>query len=127
MDRDAPPIGWDDLPALQARWVALVNADLAVLRRLTFEIGDVRVRFQRVPPAADAGDAGHGAARPSQSLGGAAPSRHQDAAHALAFGGENAGYSSGEEEFVKLCREAVFVVRGCTYCDDLITGSYLKS
>jgi hypothetical protein len=22
---------------------------------------------------------------------------------------------------------AVFVVRGCTYCDDLITGSYLKS
>lgn len=82
MDRDASPIGWDDLPALQARWVAHRNADLAVLRRLTFEIGDVRVRFQRVPPAADAGAAGHGAARPSQSLGGAAPSRHQDAAHA---------------------------------------------
>jgi hypothetical protein len=89
MHRDPSPIGWDDLPALQARTVALCNADLVVLRRLIFQIGDVRVRFQWTPPAADAAEVGHGTPSPLQRVDAAGPAGHQGAAPGVAaMGGD---------------------------------------
>lgn len=41
------PVGWDDLPALDAAAVALRNADLALLGRSVFTVGGVPVRFQQ--------------------------------------------------------------------------------
>ena len=40
------PVGWDDLPALDAATVARRNADLALLGRRVFTVGGVPVLFQ---------------------------------------------------------------------------------
>lgn len=50
--RSDGPLGWDDLPALDAAAVALRNADLAQLGRRVFALGGVAVRFHQaaLPP-----------------------------------------------------------------------------
>jgi len=62
MDHEAPlpdgPVGWDDLPALDAAAVALRNADLALLGRHVFTVGGVPVRFEQALPAPQQGAAG---------------------------------------------------------------------
>lgn len=45
------PVGWSDLPALDAAAVALRNADLALLGRCVFTVGGVPVRFEQEVPA----------------------------------------------------------------------------
>jgi len=59
MDREAPlpdgPVGWSDLPALEAAAVALRNADLALLGRRVFTVGGVPVRFEQAPHGAPVG------------------------------------------------------------------------
>lgn len=53
------PLGWDDLPALEASAVALRNADLALLGRRVFALGGVPVRFRHeaLAPAQASGSA----------------------------------------------------------------------